>query len=273
MNKNFIQHINIFLLIILLDQMTKFLFLNNNQFVMNSGMMFGSFSKTTPLIRISLISSGSIIFLIVYLAILYFLSDRLRSLKAGLSLLFGGALSNAIDKVYLNFVVDFIPISFGDYLFHANVSDVFQIIGVVIINYHLFFCQDDIWFPEDKRGRIFIYPKLQIIFAGKFFLISIASLLLISLFSFTYINIEFVDFSASMKVEFISLVLMLSTIFSLLIFIFGILLSHHFYGPIYKLNNFVKNKQWDNDFILREKDQFKQLEEIVVDLKEAINKD
>lgn len=273
MNKELVKNVNFLLMIILIDQLTKYYFLDKNVFTSNIGMMFGTFSDSSPVVRISLISSGSIIFCMIYYFIIYFLSDSLRSLKIGISWLFGGALSNAIDKIHLNFVVDFIPISISDYIFYANVSDFFQIIGVMIICYHLFFCQDDIWFPDDKRGKILIYPKMQLIFAGKFFLISIASLLLISLFSFTYIKVEFLDFSPSRRIEFISLIIMLSIIFSSMIFIFGLLLSHQFYGPIYKLGNYVNKNEWDKEFSLREKDQFKQIETIVRDLKKTMMKD
>ena len=74
-------------------------------------------------------------------------------------------------------------------------------------------------------------------------------------------------FPGNKKNEFVTLALMLSSIFSLLIFVFGIFLSHHFYGPIYKLNKYVENNEWDQNFILREKDQFKELEALIKNLK------
>ncbi len=267
MNKNLFNFLNILLVIILLDQMSKNLALDASTYVANQGMMFGSFSKTSPVVRISLITSGSIIFFIIYMGLLYFLSNGLAGLKVAISLLFGGALSNAIDKVYLNFVVDFIPISIGDYLFHANVSDIFQLVGVGIIFYYIFLCQDEIWFPNDKRGQILISPKAQIIFAAKFFIVSVLSLLMISLFSYTYMDLEFAQFSFAKKSEYIKLASMLSLIFGMLIFTFGIFLSHHFYGPIYKLNKYVQDSLWDEEFRLRERDQFKELEALIEKIK------
>ena len=267
MNKDIINNLNVLAIVIMVDQISKNFALDANIFVSNQGMMFGSFSDTSAVVRISLISSGSIIFFMVYYGMMYFLSEGLAPLKFGISCLFGGALSNAIDKLYLNFVVDFIPITLGDYIFFANVSDIIQLTGVGVILYYIFFCQDEIWFPNDKRGTILISPERQLIFALKFFFVSIGSLLMISLFSYTYMDIEFVDFSKNKKDEYIYLALMLSLIFGLLIFVFGIFLSHHFYGPIYKLNKYINNNEWDNDFILREKDQFKELEILIAKLK------
>ena len=51
-------------------------------------------------------------------------------------------------------------------------------------------------------------------------------------------------------------------------FVFGVFLSHQFYGPIYKLNKYINNSEWDNKFILREKDQFKELELLIQKLKD-----
>ena len=267
MNKIFYKNILMILFVVLVDQITKYFAIKYQAFVANEGMMFGTFSNSSALIRLSLITSGSIIYFLFYCGLQYFLSDSLKNLKYGLSLLFGGGISNALDKLLLNFVVDFIPISFGKYYFYANVSDMFQFIGVLIILYHLFFCQDSIWFPDDKRGKILINQKEQLIFSFKFLLVSCLALLMISIFSFSYIEVEFSLFSITKKKEFILSLVMLSVVFSILIFLFGIYLSHQFYGPIYKLKNYIDNGNFQEDFILREKDQFKELEEIVEKIK------
>lgn len=267
MNVEAINNFIVLLAVILIDQMTKNYAIDTHILVSNQGMMFGSFSDTSAVVRVSLIASGSIIFFMIYYGLIYFLSESLGPLKFGISFLFGGALSNAIDKVYLNFVVDFIPISLGNYLFHANVADIIQLVGVVVILYYMFFCQDEIWFPDDKRGVILISPTSQLLFAFKFFVVCMSALLMISLFSYTYMEVEFDSFSGHKRSEFVSLALMLSSIFSLLIFIFGVFLSHHFYGPIYKLNKYIENNEWDQNFILREKDQFKELEILIKKLR------
>jgi len=263
MNRNFFYIFTILTLVIFIDQFTKMLALNNEYFVTNSGMMFGSFSNSSGIVRISLITSGSVIFFMIYFGLIYFLSDKLYNLKIGISFLFGGALSNALDKVIFNFVIDFIPISIGDYIFYANISDIIQIFGVGIILYYLFVCQDEIWFPEDKRSDFLISPQAQIIFAMKFFLVCFFALIMMSVFSYTYMDIELLNFTEERKTEYILLVSLLCIVFGALIFIFGIILSHHFYGPIYKLNKYINEGSWNNSFTLRENDQFKELESLV----------
>ena len=267
MKKDLVVNIFILLLVIFIDQVSKAFAIYNNIFVANAGMMFGSFSGSHALIRVSLISSGSIFFLLAYLYFIYGLSSKLKILKLGLGLFFGGVLSNAIDKMYLNFVVDFIPIKLGKYHFYANVADGLQFVGVILILYVLFFCQDRVWHPDEKRSGIFVNKNAQIAFGIKFAIAGLLSLLMISIFSYTYMSVEFSSFGEVNKKEFILMALVLSLLFSVFLFILGVYLSHLFYGPIFKLKKYIENEDWGAEFKLRENDQFKELEDIVKKMK------
>lgn len=267
MKKDLVLNIFILLLVILIDQVTKSIAIYNNTFVANAGMMFGSFSGSHAVIRVSLISSGSIFCLLAYIYFIYGLSSKLKLLKLGLGLFFGGVLSNAIDKMYLNFVVDFIPIKIGKYHFYANVADAIQLVGIIFILYVLFFCQDRVWHPDEKRSQVFVNKNAQIAFGLKFAVAGLLSLLMISIFSYTYMSVEFSTFGEASKKEFILMALVLSFLFSVFLFILGVYLSHLFYGPIFKLKKYIENEDWEAEFKLRENDQFKELEDMVKNLK------
>ena len=270
MKNDLLKCLIILFLVILIDQLSKGVAINNQSFVANTGLMFGSFSNSNALYRVCLISCGSIFFVATYLWFIYTLSIKLVFLKFGLSLFFGGILSNAIDKVYLNFVVDFLPITISNYYFYANVADIFQIFGALIVLYTILFRQDLIWYPKDQRDKLLVNEKKQIIFGIKFALTSLLALIMISVFAFSYVSIEFASFSGDRMREFVVLCICLSLLFSVLIFVFALYLSHHFYGPVYKLKTYVDKKNWDKEFNLRENDQFKELESIVKSIKKFI---
>ena len=59
---------------------------------------------------------------------------------------------------------------------------------------------------------------------------------------------------------------MLSFIFAVLFLFFAHFISS-FYVLTYKLNKYIENDEWDHNFILREKDQFKELEFLILKLK------
>jgi signal peptidase II len=60
-----------------------------------------------------------------------------------LSLIFGGALGNVIDRARLGEVIDFIDVYYRTYHWPAfNVADSAITIGVILLLYHLVFVQE-----------------------------------------------------------------------------------------------------------------------------------
>jgi signal peptidase II len=130
----------IIILIVALDQITKFIIIKYvNPFdsiavfpflnivnVTNIGAAFGSFKHL-----------GSNFFIVVSLIaiafILYLLKKNLYN-YIGLSLILGGALGNLIDRVFYGKVVDFIDFYIGNYHWPAfNVADSSLTIGIIVI--------------------------------------------------------------------------------------------------------------------------------------------
>lgn len=141
------MYITIFsILIILLDQITKFLIRNGIiqrqkitnylylTFVKNKGAAFG------------ILSGQRILFILVTVFFLFFIiyiyQKELRPTfinKTAVSFLIGGSIANFIDRLFLHYVTDFIAFDLFDFysLPVINIADIFIFIGVVILIYQL----------------------------------------------------------------------------------------------------------------------------------------
>ncbi len=140
-------------LIILIDQFSKYLvdthlsfnvpvkllpFLN---FILryNSGAAF-SFLSMQGGWQIYLFALLSIIVIIVLLVWLKRLPAKSHWLACSLSLIIGGAIGNLIDRLRLNYVVDFIDFHIGHWHFATfNVADSAVSVGAVMLVWHLLF--------------------------------------------------------------------------------------------------------------------------------------
>jgi signal peptidase II len=111
--------------------------------VHNPGGAFGFLAGMTPLARswlfiaVSLLAAGLIL-------CFYWQTPRgQRVLEVGLTLVFGGAVGNLIDRIRFGVVVDFIDVYLGDLHWPAfNVADSAITIGVFIFAFHLLFKKD-----------------------------------------------------------------------------------------------------------------------------------
>ncbi len=141
-------YVIIVLAILIFDQVSKYLILNNisidtsqsviNNFlyfthIKNSGTAFGFFQNGN-LFMIPMISIISVI-------VCYFMfKQKNRFLKLSLSVVLGGALGNLIDRIFRGSVVDFIDFRFGNYHFYIfNIADMFICIGTALLAFYLLF--------------------------------------------------------------------------------------------------------------------------------------
>lgn len=145
MKKDYIKIIIYIVSLILLDQITKILIVNNLElnssiilidnflkflYIKNTGAAFGIFS-------------GNIFLLIfITLILMYFLINELnKNIKDKLylitiPLIIGGALGNLIDRVFRGYVVDFISFTlFNKEMAIFNVADIFICVGVFLYAY------------------------------------------------------------------------------------------------------------------------------------------
>lgn len=118
--------------------------------VLNPGGAFGLFAQQGAMVRVmfflvfSLVAVGLILYLYVGIP------ETHPMLANGLSLIFGGAVGNLIDRVRMGKVIDFLDVYLGDLHWPAfNVADSAICIGVGIFMFHILFNR----MPE--QGKIF----------------------------------------------------------------------------------------------------------------------
>jgi len=116
-------------LVVILDQITKFLFTDIHfglfNYVENTGAAFSLFQGYTGIL--SLISLLVVIFII-------YLFRKNKEYLVPLAFVLGGTVGNFIDRVFLGYVRDFIDLKIWPIF---NVADSFNVIGVGIIVYYL----------------------------------------------------------------------------------------------------------------------------------------
>ena len=155
-NQTYIYFLNlifIFIFLIVLDQSSKIyiakIMINNNfqnieifpflniTFVRNTGISFGLFSDGGIFNRY-FFTAFAIVIGTTLLIIALFSSEKL--IQIALLFISGGAIGNALDRVYFGGVIDFID--FFLYNFHwpaFNFADIFITLGVIILLFENFF--------------------------------------------------------------------------------------------------------------------------------------
>lgn len=144
-------------LLIMADRLTKILTVKNLDlgesvtvipkildftYVKNTGAAFSILENATWILSII-----SVLFCIG--EVWYFIKKKPESrlLKTALVLIFAGALGNAIDRIFLGYVIDFIEITFISFPVF-NVADIAITLGAgLLILYELFFN------PENEKGE------------------------------------------------------------------------------------------------------------------------
>ncbi|GBC60724.1 signal peptidase II [Desulfonema ishimotonii] len=153
--KKYIRLLLIAGVVILLDQITKYIILTtmplydsvpvisglfNITHIHNPGGAFGFFANQSPLIRkaVFLVMSSVAVCVVVYF---YHITPRSHPwLSGGLALIFGGAIGNLIDRFRFGKVIDFLDFHIGTAHWPAfNVADSAITIGVTIFVIHLMF--------------------------------------------------------------------------------------------------------------------------------------
>ena len=142
----------IFILILILDQLTKYFavkFLMNGEsyviikgflqleYVENFGAAFGILQNRK--IFFIIITLAVIIAVIFYLKRNYYYINR--HMKVALTMLLAGAVGNFIDRVRLGYVIDFIHVNFGKFYDFPvfNIADSFIVISTILIVYMVLF--------------------------------------------------------------------------------------------------------------------------------------
>ncbi len=116
------------LFIILIDRILKIYFLNNEFFIFKTSLNTGA--------AFSLLQGWNNFLVLFSIAVVVFIfyHKKNKRLETGMGFLLGGTLSNLIDRIFYQGVIDYIHIDFLNNVF--NLADVANIIGAGILAYH-----------------------------------------------------------------------------------------------------------------------------------------
>ena len=138
------KHIVAFILILIIDQLTKLAISSNMQLFDSIDIISGFFSITyvqNTGAAWSIMEGGSmavfyvITFVALVIMISYYRSSECDALgKWGIVMMMGGTIGNFIDRLRLQYVVDFLSFDIFGYDFPIfNVADIFLCLGVGIL--------------------------------------------------------------------------------------------------------------------------------------------
>jgi len=145
------KYVVIFSLIIILDQVSKFIiksiFSDNPykvihvikdffliRYVENKGAVWGIFSQSTNTIIPKLITILSMVALVIVIYFFLKLESKCKFELTSLSFIIGGAVGNIIDRLIYGSVVDFLEVYVKDFRWPTfNVADSFISIGVILL--------------------------------------------------------------------------------------------------------------------------------------------
>lgn len=162
MNKKYLYLILITAIVVTLDQITK-MYINLNfrlgesvpviqdifhiTYVRNTGAAFGLFSNSSEMFRNVFFLSLPPIAMVVIFMLLKNTPDREKLQSLALSLVFGGALGNYIDRLRFRYVIDFLDFHYKNVWSYPafNVADISIVCGVMILFYFMFM--------EEWKGR------------------------------------------------------------------------------------------------------------------------
>ena len=246
--------------------------------VKNIYFLFG-FKITSEFFFIHLALISICLLFFFYYFIFIFLADdkKFYLLKIALSFIFGGWMSNLIDKLQQTYVLDYIKWSIFNEFIYFNLADVFQTCGWILLIHQVILLRADIFRSNERRKSWFVLNKLQYEFLAYFTLIFI----LMTVFFILLIKqvLLVVGLSDSSMIKDIGFTFLIGTLLALVFLYFSIGLffayfSNKIYGPVYAFEKYMRElmdqKSDSKDFQLRKGDQFKNLESLARDIKNYI---
>lgn len=231
--------------------------------VFNTGFIFGFFNEASHLVRI--VVTGVLLGILSIVACYFyeFLHPSLKKLRWGITFLLTGVIGNGIEKLIYGYVWDFITIDIGFLSrFCFNVNDILQIIGLTVMMREIFRNQHIIWFPTEnsKRKSTVIYKEIQLPILFK-----VSGLILIGSVTQGILTVALIfphlkRGSQDVQVLFFLCLFLLNLA---LIPLMGKYLLRELLrclGPIYALERYLKNEEFEKELRFRKTDHFQSLE-------------
>ena len=145
------------LIIVAIDQLTKFIVKNNidygRRIPVIDKFFYLTYHENTGAAW-GLMQGGRMFFIPITIILIIFMGYyiyRSKNLlfKTALSFVIGGAIGNLIDRIRVGGVTDFLDFHFGSYNFPTfNAADSFIVIGTILLSYYILF----VYKGNDLRG-------------------------------------------------------------------------------------------------------------------------
>lgn len=255
--------------------------------VHNQGAMLGLFSDLPAVLRIVTLSTSGIFILCLYSLIQYLIPKKLFGLRVSLSVLVGGIIGNVLDRIFYGYVIDFMAIQVKQW--HSpiwNVADIIQWIGYILMIYFLIKNSEQLWPDQNERKTFWVNKKFQIKHSVFFAVTGLFLTLISVVFSYTYLKVTLQELVGNNPAliekftkPFLFTFIVLSLIFSIILFTVGKLISHRIAGPLYAFERFLKDildgkglTKGGAALKLRTNDDFKHLEELAEQIKAKVVK-
>ena len=292
-NKFILLHASLFIILIFLDQISKYSalhFLNpvpqeggflgfSFHPLKNYNLIFGLEATAGNLFFNTAFTAVFCLFLFYYILSLIFIPKYFYYLHIGITILFSGFTSNITNKIINGYVVDFLKWSPNEFLaIYFNLADIFQTAAWLLILSQILTFRKIILRETERRKQLIVMKSYQFQFIGyavlAFFCLSSFFLLLNYQFlefikTTDFVNINQIS-SSFLKYSFLILFL-----FCFLIIAFFFYLSNKIYGPLYVFQRYIKallKGENPEDLQLRKNDQLQHLKELAKDIKKNLTK-
>ena len=247
--------------------------------IQNQGFIFGFKIIGNHLFVHFGLAALFLLFLFYYCVFIVFSDNRkFYFLQIALSLLFGGWLSNLWDKMLQFYVLDYIRWDlFESFTIYLNLADIFQTFGWLILFQQILSLRKQLWRKNQKRNKLVVLKTFQYQFLAYcsliFVLLSVFCLLLIQQILIV-VGLSEVDLIKEISYSFLLGYFFIVVLLYFFIGLFFVYLSNKIYGPVYAFERYIRNllegQPTPEQFRLRDKDQFKNLEALAKDIKEKI---
>ena len=131
-----LKHYIIGIVIVIIDQLSKFLVIDKNISIIPNFIEFNYTQNTGGAFGIGRINFSLIISIIIIIGIIVFLIKENTKITNYIPfvLLLSGSIGNLIDRIFKGYVIDFIDINILDFP-NFNIADISIVSGVIVLLY------------------------------------------------------------------------------------------------------------------------------------------
>jgi len=106
--------------LLVLDQLSKYIVVNNFDFIKNTGAAWG------------ILKNSQLLLIIISLVVIFYVARYFSYYPLAFSLLLGGVLGNLVDRIFRGYVIDFINIRIFNYPWF-NLADSLITISIILL--------------------------------------------------------------------------------------------------------------------------------------------